>query len=85
MKKFAAYDTADYLTDEETIAEYRSAALQDTDPDMFLVAVKNVARARHAATRQRYRPRAGKPIQGARARREATIRHRAEGIARPGR
>lgn len=49
MKKLAAYDSADYLTDEETIAEYLSAALQDPDPDMFLVAVKNVARARGMA------------------------------------
>ena len=47
MKKFAAYDTADYLTDEETIAEYLSVALQD--PDMLLVAVKNIARARGMA------------------------------------
>jgi len=49
MKKFTAYETADYLTDEETIAEYLTAALQDPDPDMFLVAVKNVARARGMA------------------------------------
>lgn len=49
MKKLAVYDSADYLTDEETIAEYLSAALQDPDPDMFLVAVKNVARARGMA------------------------------------
>jgi probable addiction module antidote protein len=49
MKKFTAYDTADYLTDGETIAEYLTAALQDPDPDMFLVAVKNVARARGMA------------------------------------
>ena len=46
MKKLATYDSADYLIDEETIAEYLNAALQDSDPDMFLVAVKNVARAR---------------------------------------
>lgn len=49
MTKFAAYDSADYLTDDETIAEYLSAALQDPNPDMFLVAVKNVARARGMA------------------------------------
>jgi len=49
MKKLVTYDSADYLTDEETIAEYLSAALQDPDPDMFLVAVKNVARARGMA------------------------------------
>ncbi len=46
MKKFAPFDSADYLTDEETIAEYLSAALEDPNPDMLLVAVKNVARAR---------------------------------------
>ena len=49
MKKLAIYDSADYLTDEETIAEYLNAALQDPDPDMLLVAVKNVARARGMA------------------------------------
>ena len=49
MKKFTAYDSADYLIDDETIAEYLSAALQDPDPDMFLIAVKNVARARGMA------------------------------------
>jgi probable addiction module antidote protein len=32
--------------DEETIAEYLSASLEDPNPDMFLMAVKNVARAR---------------------------------------
>jgi probable addiction module antidote protein len=46
MKKFAPFDSADYLTDKETIAEYLSAALEDPNPDMLLVAVKNVARAR---------------------------------------
>jgi probable addiction module antidote protein len=49
MTKFAPFDTADYLADEETIAEYLSAALDDPDPDMFLVAVRNVARARGMA------------------------------------
>jgi probable addiction module antidote protein len=45
----APFDAADYLTDDETIAEYISAALEDPDPDMFLVAVKTVARARGMA------------------------------------
>ena len=35
MTKFAPFDAADYLTDEETIAEYLSAALEDPDPDPF--------------------------------------------------
>jgi probable addiction module antidote protein len=46
MTNFSPFDSADYLTDEETIAEYLSASLEDSNPDMFLTAVKNVARAR---------------------------------------
>ncbi|HAD03935.1 MAG: putative addiction module antidote protein [Desulfuromonadales bacterium GWD2_61_12] len=44
--KLTPYDSADYLDNEETIAEYLTAALEDPDPDMFLVAVRTVARAR---------------------------------------
>ena len=39
----APFDAADYLTDDETVAEYITAALEDTDPDAFLVALKPVA------------------------------------------
>lgn len=46
MTKFAPFDAADYLTDEATIAEYLNAALEDANPDTFLVAVRDVARAR---------------------------------------
>lgn len=49
MTNFTPFDAADYLTDEATIAEYLTAALEDPDPDMFLVAVKDVARARGMA------------------------------------
>ena len=42
----ALFDAADYLDDNETIAAYLSAALTDPDPNVFLVAVKDVARAR---------------------------------------
>ena len=45
----APFDAADYLTDDETIAEYLTAALEDPNPDMFLVAVKTIARARGMA------------------------------------
>ena len=44
--EIAPFDAADYLTDEDTIAEYLTAALEDPNTDMFLVAVKDVARAR---------------------------------------
>lgn len=46
MTKFAPFDAAGYFTGEETIAEYLTAALEDPNPDMFLVAVRDVARAR---------------------------------------
>ncbi|MBI5014102.1 MAG: putative addiction module antidote protein [Deltaproteobacteria bacterium] len=47
--KSAPFDAADYLNDEETIAEYLTAALEDPNPEAFLVAVKDVARARGMA------------------------------------
>jgi len=46
MTKFTPFDAADYLDNEETMAAYLTAALEDENPDMFLVAVKDVARAR---------------------------------------
>ena len=41
----APFDAADYLDDEQTIAEYLTAALEDPNPDVFLTAVRDVARA----------------------------------------
>ena len=49
MVKTATFDAADYLNDEETIAEYLTAALEDPHPDVFLAAVRDVARARGMA------------------------------------
>ncbi len=46
MSHFTPFDSADYLDNEVTIAAYLTAALDDPDPDAFLVAVKTVARAR---------------------------------------
>ena len=45
MTKFTPFDAADYLDNDETIAAYLTAALEDEDPNIFLVAVKDVARA----------------------------------------
>ena len=42
----APFDASDYLDSEETIAEYLSAALENPDPDAFLIAVRDVAKAR---------------------------------------
>lgn len=49
MAKLAPFDAADYLDDEETIAEFLTAALEDQNPDVFLSAVRDVARARGMA------------------------------------
>ncbi len=49
MIKTATFDAADYLNDQETIAEYLTAALEDPNPDVFLAAVRDVARARGMA------------------------------------
>ena len=49
MTKLAPFDPADYLNSEETIAEYLTGALEDPDPDIFLMAVRDVARARGMA------------------------------------
>jgi len=46
VKKTAAFDVADYLDTDEIIAEYLSAALEDPNPDVFLMAVADVAKAK---------------------------------------
>lgn len=43
------FDAADYLNTDEAIAEYLSAALEDSNPEMFLTAIKTAARARGMA------------------------------------
>lgn len=49
MAKFYPFDAADYLDNEETIAEYITAALEDPNPDVLLAAVRDVARVRGMA------------------------------------
>jgi probable addiction module antidote protein len=44
--KIAPFDAADYMDNEEVIAEYLAAALEDPNPDVFLHAVGDVAKAR---------------------------------------
>ena len=48
-KKLAQFDAAEYLDNEEVMAEYLNAALEDENPDMFLVAISDVAKARGMA------------------------------------
>lgn len=40
------FDTARYLDSEEIIAEYLNAALDDGNPDLLLMALGNIAKAR---------------------------------------
>ena len=47
--KTKTFDVADFLQDEKTVAEYLNMALDDPNPEMLLLAVKNIARARGMA------------------------------------
>jgi probable addiction module antidote protein len=46
MKNIAAFDAADYLDNDIVIAEYLNAALEDQNPNVFLQAIADVAKAR---------------------------------------
>ncbi len=46
MDKIKPFEAADYLDNEEVIAEYLNAALEDPNPDVFLMAISDVAKAR---------------------------------------
>lgn len=46
----APFDASDYLDSEDAIAEYLTAALENPDPDAFLVAVCDVAKAQGITT-----------------------------------
>ena len=48
--QLAPFDVSRHLDGETVIAEYLAAALEDPNPDMFLRAVANVAKARGMAT-----------------------------------
>ena len=44
--RLAPFDASEFLDNEEVISEYLAAALEDRNPDVFLRAVANVAKAR---------------------------------------
>jgi probable addiction module antidote protein len=44
--EFATFDIAEYLDNEEVITEYLSAAAEDPNPDVFLAALGDVAKAK---------------------------------------
>ena len=47
--KLLAFDAARYLTDDTAVAEYMTAVLETEDPDLLLLALGDVARARGMA------------------------------------
>ena len=47
--KLVAFDAARYLDDGEAIAEYMTAVLEANDPDLLLLALSDVARAKGMA------------------------------------
>ena len=46
MVKVSKFDAVDYLDSEEMMAEYLTAAMEDDNPDVFLAALSDVAKAR---------------------------------------
>jgi probable addiction module antidote protein len=46
MPKIKPFDASEYLDDDEVVAEYLTAALEDPNPEVFLAAVGHVAKAR---------------------------------------
>ena len=47
--KLVSFDAARYLNDDEAIAEYMTAVLEANDPDLLLLALADVARAKGMA------------------------------------
>ena len=47
--KLVAFDAAKYLDDEEAIAEYMTAVLEAGDPELLLLALSDIARAKGMA------------------------------------
>lgn len=47
--RLAAFEPAEFLDNEDLIAEYLSVAIEDPNPDVFLLAMANVAKARGIA------------------------------------
>ncbi|MGE3467859.1 MAG: addiction module antidote protein [Pyrinomonadaceae bacterium] len=50
MAKVTKFDASRYLDSEDAIAEYLTAALEDENPDVFLAAISDIAKARGMAS-----------------------------------
>ena len=58
--KLLPFDATRYLVDAAAVAEYMTAVLETGDADLLLLALGDVARARHGASRERRRFGTGK-------------------------
>jgi DNA-binding phage protein len=66
--KIAPFDASEYLDDEEVIAEYLTAALEDPNPEVFLIAVAECRQGTgNCQGRPGFRTRSRESVQGARA------------------
>ena len=50
MYGFSKFDAAEFLDNDEVIAEYLSATLESDDPELFIAALNDVAKARGMAS-----------------------------------
>ena len=50
--KLAPFNASEHLDSEEVMQEYLQAALEDPNPELVLMAIANVAKARGAGTRE---------------------------------
>ena len=81
--RLSEFDPSAYLDNDEVIAEYLTAALHDGNPDVFLAAVGDVAKAsRDEQHCGKHRARSRKPLQGVCTWSEAPLRHRAQSAAK---
>ncbi|AFJ56654.1 putative addiction module antidote protein [Pseudomonas lurida] len=46
MTQLKPFEASEYLTNEDTISEFLTASLEDPNPDVFLRALQEVAKAR---------------------------------------
>lgn len=49
MTEFTPFDASEFLDSEEMVAEYLAVALESGDPDVFIAALGDVAKARGMA------------------------------------
>jgi probable addiction module antidote protein len=83
MVRVSEFDPSAFLDDDEVVAEYLTAALEDPNPDVFLAAVGHVAKARGMTAIAERAGLGRESLYKAFARHQAALRHRTESAAQP--